>query len=161
MNMTLYELTEEMRNFDLQIDEDTGEISNAEDLDQLITDRNEKLKNCVLWYKNQKAEADALKAEKMKLAKRQQEAERKAEWMKNYLESCLDGEKFEPEDDVRVRITYRKSEQVECPDWTVVSDEYLRYKDPELDKTKIKKALKAGEKVDGCQLVTKMNIQIK
>ena len=161
MTMTLYELTEEMRNFDLQIDEDTGEISNAEDLDQLITDRNEKLKNCVLWYKNQKAEADALKVEKMKLAKRQQEAERKAEWMKNYLESCLDGEKFEPEDDVRIRVSYRKSESVECSDIFQVDDQYLRFKEPELDKTKIKKALKAGEKVDGCQLVTKMNIQIK
>ena len=161
MNMTLYELTEEMRNFDLQIDEDTGEISNAEDLDQLITDRNEKLKNCVLWYKNQKSEADALKVEKMKLAKRQQEAERKAEWMKNYLESCLDGEKFEPEDDVRIRVSYRKSESVECSDIFQVDDQYLRFKEPELDKAKIKKALKAGEEVKGCTLIEKQNIQIK
>lgn len=159
--MTLYELSEAMRNFDFQIDEETGEITNVDELDQLQLDRDEKLKNCVLWYKNQLAEAEALKSEKQKLAKRQQIAERKAERMKKYLAYCLDGEKFCPEDDVRVRVTYRKSEQVECPDWTVVSDEYLRYKEPELDKVKIKRTIKAGEAVKGCTLVEKQNIQIK
>lgn len=159
--MTLYELTEAMRAFDFEIDEDTGEILNADELDQIQIDRDEKLKNCVFYYKNMLSEAAALKAEKQKLASRQQIAERKAERMKEYLAYCLQGEKFAPEDDVRVRITYRKSEQVECSDWRMVSDEYLRYKDPELDKTKIKKALKAGEEVKGCTLVEKQNIQIK
>ena len=161
MSMTLYEMTEAMRDFDFQIDDETGEIINAPELDQLQMDRDEKLKNCVYYYKNTLAEAEALKAEKQKLGNRQKIAERKAERMKEYLAYCLQGEKFAPEDDVRVRITYRKSEQVECPDWTRVSDEYLRYKEPELDKAKIKKAIKAGETVDGCRLVEKQNIQIK
>lgn len=160
MSMTLYELTEAMRDFDFEVNED-GEIVNADELDQLQLDRDEKLKNCVFYYKNMLAEAEALKAEKMRLAKRQAVSEHKAQRMKEYLAFCLNGEKFAPEDDVRVRITYRKSEQVECPDWTVVSDEYLRYKEPELDKAKVKKALKAGEKVNGCVLVEKQNIQIK
>lgn len=159
--MTLYELTQAMANFDFDIDDETGEILNADELDQLEMDRNEKLKNCVLYYKNLKAEAEALKAEKQALAKRQQAAERKAERMKEYLDFNLQGEKFAPEDDVRVRVSYRKSESVECPDWTQVSDEYLRYKDPELDKTKIKKAIKAGETVKGCSLVVNNKIQIK
>ena len=60
-----------------------------------------------------------------------------------------------------MKSSNRKSESVECSDIFQVDDQYLRFKEPELDKTKIKKALKAGEKVDGCQLVTKMNIQIK
>lgn len=158
---TLYELTEEMKNFDFEIDEETGEITNADDLDRLQMDIDEKLKNCVFYYKNILSEAEALKAEKMKMQQRQQVAERKAERMKQYIAFCLDGKKFEPEDDVRVRVTYRKSEAVECPDIALVPQDYLRFKDPELDKSKIKKALKSGTEVKGCTLVTKSNIQIK
>ena len=159
--MTLYELTEAMENFDLDIDEETGEILNADELDQLQVEHDEKLKNCVYYYKNMMAEAAALKAEKQKLAERQRIAENKAEWIKQYIANDLKGEKFEPEDDVTIKVTYRKSESVECADIYKVPDEYIRYKEPELDKARIKKALKAGDTVDGCVLVTKSNIQIK
>lgn len=159
--MTLYELSEAMRNFDLEIDDETGEILNADELELLTMEHAEKLKNCVWWYKNVKAEADALKAEKMKLAKRQQTAERKAEWMKNYIDADLAGKPFAPEDDVTVRVSYRKSKVVECEDVYKVSDEYLRYKEPELDKTKVKKAIAEGINVEGCTVVVRENIQIK
>lgn len=159
--MTLYELNEAMRNFILEIDEDTGEILNADELDLLALEHNEKLKNCVWWYKNKKAEAEALKAEKMKLAKRQQTAERQAEWMKDYIDADLDGKDFKPEDDVTVNVTYRKSKVVECSNIYDVPDDYLRYKEPELDKAKVKKAFKEGIDVDGCEIVEKNNIQIK
>lgn len=159
--MTLYELSEAMRNFDLLIDEDTGEILNADDLDLLQLEHDEKLKNCVWFYKNIKAEADALKAEKQKLADRQKAAERKAEWMKRYIAADLSGKDFKPEDDVTVRVSWRKSKQVDCEDVYKVPDDYLRYKEPELDKKKVMDALKAGEVVPGCTLVEKQNIQIK
>ena len=160
--MTLYELTEAMRNFDLEVDEETGEILNADELDLLELEHEQKLKNCVYWYKNQKAEAEALKAEKMKLAKRQQTAERKVEWMKHYIAECLgEGKDFKPEDDVTVRISWKKSRSVECEDVYKVPDEFLRYKMPELDKKKVTDALKAGEDVPGCELIEKQNIQIK
>lgn len=159
--MTLYELTEAMKGFDFEIDEETGEILNGPELDQIQMERDEKLKNCVYYYKNVLAEAAALKEEKMKLQKRQQIAEKKAESMKKYIAYCLQGEKFAPKDDVRVRVTYRKSETVQCADIYRVPDDFLRYKEPELDKTKVKKALKAGEKVEGCTLIEKQNIQIK
>lgn len=159
--MTLYELSEAMRNFELRIDEETGEILNAEELDLLVLDHELKLKNCVWWYKNKKAEAEALKAEKTKLAKRQQTAERQAEWMKNYIDMDLDGKPFKPEDDVTVNVSYRKSKTVECSNIFDVPDDYLRYKEPELDKAKVKKAFKEGIDVNGCRIVEKNNIQIK
>ena len=159
--MTLYELSQAMENFDLQIDEETGEILNADELDQLQVEHDEKLKNCVWYYKNMMAEAAALKAEKMKLAARQQTAERKAEWMKRYIASDLEGKPFAPKDDVTVKVSWRKSEAVECEDVSMVPKLYLRYKEPELDKKKVKDALKAGETVEGCTLIEKTNIQIK
>ena len=42
--MTLYELNEAMKNFDLEIDEETGEILNAEELDLLTLEHDMKLK---------------------------------------------------------------------------------------------------------------------
>ena len=158
---TLYELAEAMRNFDLEIDEETGEILNADELDMLTLEHDLKLKNCVWFYKNQKAEAEALKVEKLKLEKRQKTAERKAEWMARYIAADLDGKDFKPEDDVTVRVGWRKSKTVECDDITKVPAEYLRVKEPELDKAKIKKVFKAGETVEGCREVENNNIQIK
>ena len=40
-------------------------------------------------------------------------------------------------------------------------EEYLKYKDPEPDKVKLKADLKAGVEIDGVCLITKENIQIK
>ena len=159
--MTLYELNQAMQNFDLEIDEETGEILNADELDELKIEHDLKLINCVYYYKNMMAEAEALKAEKQKLADRQRVAERKAEWIKSYIAYDLQGEKFEPKDDVTVKVGWRRSESVQCEDIYKVPDEYLRYKEPELDKTRVKKLLKNGEEVPGCELVSKMNIQIK
>lgn len=159
--MTLYELNEAMQNFQFEIDEETGEVLNADELDLLTLEHDLKLKNCVWWYKNKKAEAEALKAEKMKLAARQASAEKQAEWMKNYIDMDLDGEPFKPVDDVTVSVAYRKSNVVECDNIFDVPDDYLRYKEPELDKAKIKKAFKEGIKVAGCRIVEKNNIQIK
>ena len=40
-------------------------------------------------------------------------------------------------------------------------EEYLKFSAPTADKTKVKKALKDGIKVEGAMLVEKHNIQIK
>lgn len=42
-----------------------------------------------------------------------------------------------------------------------VPEEFLKFKDPELDKVAVKKAIKAGETVPGCELVARQNLQIK
>ena len=69
-----------------------------------------------------------------------------------------DGKKFET---ARVRLSWRSSESVEVNGIDALPDEYLRFKDPEPDKTKIKAALKAGVELKGCMLVAKQNLQIK
>ena len=59
--MTLFELNDALRNFNLEIDEETGEILNAAELDALEMQRDEKIENIALWIKNLKAEAEAVK----------------------------------------------------------------------------------------------------
>ena len=139
--MKLYEINAAIMQCMEEFDEETGELLNAEMLESLLMERDEKIEGVACWIKNLKAEAEALKAEKKALEKRQKSAENKAEQLKEFLNQFLDGKKFSTP---KVAISFRKSEAVEVNDWTKLDEEFLRYKDPEVDKTAVKKALKNG-----------------
>lgn len=155
--MKLYEIVAELRDFQFEIDEETGEILNADELDKLELARDEKIENICLMIKNLKADAAAYKAEKDSFAEKEKRAKNEADRLADYLQRMLDGETFKS---TRASVTYRKSEAVEC-DMELVPDDYLRYKEPEPDKAKIKKAIKSGIEVDGCHLVENISMQIK
>lgn len=169
--MTIYEIDDEFAskmNELLEIfDEETGEITDLDRfeelkkaLDGLAEERKQKISNVACWYKSLVAEAEAIKAEKQKLAKRQQSTENKAENLKAYLEYALGGEKFK---DARVNITYRKSEGIHFADdfdGNTLPKEFLRIKaEPKL--TEIKEAIKAGQQFEGISLVERQNMLIK
>lgn len=160
--MTLYEIQDNIRKaIEQGFDEETGEILDTNALEALEIQRDEKIENIALFIKNLKAEAEAIKAEKMNLARRQQNAESKAESLKRYLTNCLGGEKFFSP---KVAISYRKSQTVEFIDGFDVNqlpEQYQRKADPEADKTALKDALKAGEEIYGVYLAEHNNTIIK
>ena len=160
--MTLYEIQDNIRRaIEQGFDEETGEIFDASDLEALQIQRDEKIENIALYIKDLKAEAEAIKTEKMNLTKRQQTAENHAESLKRYLTKCLDGEKFKT---ARVAISYRKSETVEFIDGfdiNLLPDQYQRKRDPEADKTALKDALKEGKEIYGVYLADHNNTIIK
>lgn len=153
--MTIYEINQAIMEC---VDLETGEIIDTEQLDKLTMEREAKLENVACWIKELKAEAEALKAEKMAFAKRQQVAENKMESLKKYLAYALDGQAFKT---VRASVTFRKSQAVEIVDIYKLDENYLRYKEPEADKTAIKEALKAGQTVAGATLVENTSVIIK
>lgn len=142
------------------VDTETGEVIDLEAIAALEMERGEKLENVGCWYKQLLAEADALKAQKNIFAEREKAKRNKAESLKTFLTDYLDGKKFETD---KVAMSFRKSEAVEFDRQYLlcVPDEYLKFKAPELNKTAVKKAIKAGESVPGCELVVKNNLQIK
>lgn len=152
---TLYEIDEEILDC---VDQETGEIIDPEKLAQLQMDFDKKVEGIALWIKNLLSDAEAIKAEKNKLADRQRSCENKARNLKEYLSGYLCGEKFKTP---RVSISYRKSESVEVQDISKLDEEYLKFVDPEVDKTKVKKALKDGIELSGVVLVQNNNIQIR
>lgn len=152
---SLYEIDEKITAL---VDPETGELFDAEAFDQLLMDREKKIENIALFYKNVLSDATAYKNEKDSFEKKIKQAENTAQALKGLLKYALGGEKFKTS---RVTVSYRKSEQVVCEDITKVSDEYLSYKEPELKKKTIKEAIKSGTEVAGCQLVEMSNIQIK
>lgn len=140
------------------VDMETGEIFDVEKFDALSIERDVKLENIALWIKNLKAEAEALKVEMDSFAKRKKSAETKLESLKNYLATYLEGAKFET---TRVKVSWRKSESVEYDDIYKIPDEFIKYKEPEVKRTELKKALKDGMEFEGVRIVEKQNIQIR
>lgn len=142
------------------IDQETGDILDVEKLDALEMEREKKISNTACFIKNLRAEAEAIKAEKMKMADRQKAKENLADRLENYLTNYLGGLTYEDE---RCAISYRKSTSTEIAedlDLSTLPDGCKKIK-IEADRTAIKKALQNGEKIDGCALVVKNNIQIK
>lgn len=148
--------------FESAVDMETGEIVNAdayEALDSLQMAFDKKAEGILLWIKNLTAEAEALKKEKQAFAERQSAAERKAESLKKYISGVLCGNNFQTE---KVSVTWRKSEAVEYAGNVYdLPEELLKYKEPEINKTELKKRLKSGEVINGAELVQRNNMQIK
>ena len=162
--MTLYEINAQLEELlENSVDPETGEISEdfEEQLDKLLLDRENKLENICLAYKNCLSDAEALKAEKLAFEKRQKIANNKAERLKNYIQYVLAGEKFKT---TKVAVSYRKTESTEidpdvffsCAD----NARYFRIKE-EADKKAIADAIKAGETIEGAELISKQSMTIK
>lgn len=163
--MTIYEIDQEIqRLLDVGIDQETGELLfDSESLEALQLERDAKVENLALAYKNMQAEAKAIKAEEDALSQRRKAAEAKAERARKYLDYVLAGEKFSTS---RVAVSYRKSKKLQIEDgfvsWaTEHAPDYLRYKDPEADKTKITEAIKNGSVIPGAMLVESHTMTIK
>lgn len=144
----------------------------AKKIDEVSLDLNTKISNIACFVKNLLSDAEQLKVEKQNLEKRQKQAERKAEYLKNYLDGYLHSvisEKDLPKykfSDSRCQIGYKKSESVTIDDINSVPKDYIKprvIKETDIDKTAIKKFLKDNKdnQVNGVRLVTKENIQIK
>ena len=147
------------------IDIETGEIIDTERLDALNMERDAKVENVVCWIKDLKAEAEAIKAEKQKLAERQKVAENKAESLKKWVAYALGGQKFST---AKCAVSFRNTESVEVTEEGLENlmrggnDELLTYKAPEPNKTAIKNAIKNdGLNVAGVQLVQNVSTIIK
>ena len=158
--MTIYEINEQILNC---IDPETGEIIDIDKLNELELERDAKIENVACWIKELKAEAEAIKAEKLALAERQKVAENKAESLKKWLAYALQGEKFKT---AKCSVSFRKTESVEVTDEGLSNlmkehDELLTYKAPEPNKTAIKQALKDGLSVEGVQLIQNTSTIIK
>ena len=153
--MNLFQIDEEIMSC---VDMETGEIVDTERLEQLQMDRDTKIENIACWIKNLLSDAEALKAQKQAFADRQKAAENKAESLKKYLASYLDGQKFATD---KVAISFRKTSAVNVTNIGQIPAEYLKYAEPTVDKTAVKNAIKAGVSIAGAEIVEGQSISIE
>lgn len=162
--MNLFEINDaitrciKLESGDGYVDTETGEIIDTEALDNLVMERDTKIRNIACWIKNLEADEKALGDQIKTFTARKNAAKNKRESLKSYLAAFLAGNKWQNSE---VAISWRKSESVEVEDGAAIPEKYLRYKEPEINKAQLKADLKAGTVVYGCQLITKNNIQVK
>ena len=155
--MTIYDIEAEIMEC---IDQETGEVVDIDRLNALEMERDKKISNVACWIKDLRAEAEAIKAEKQALEKRQKAAENKAESLKEWLSGILQGEKFK---DSRCSISYRRSERVDFSDNFDLNTlpDYMKKVTIEPKKTEIKEFLKGGGEIEGVRIEENTSMTIK
>ena len=157
--MNLYEIKHEFEKaIEECVDMETGEIINPTRLDELNMVLTDKRENVALYIKNLSAEAKAIDEEAKNLTNRKRVLNNKVEGLKKYLADNLEGHKFET---AKVVVSFRKSEQLEINSIEHIPTEYLISQEPKIDKVALKKSIKQGAVINGVQIITKQNIQIK
>ena len=161
--MTLYDINSAiLACYTEVVDPETGEISeevfDQDLLEGLKIQLAEKVDNIACWIKNLAAEAEAMKAEEAKLAKRRKAAERKAESLKQYLAYACAGQRFRG---IRSDVQFRATTSVEVDDLEKLPEQFLKIKTTvEADKIGLKKALQKGA-IPGAHLESGMATVIK
>lgn len=158
--MNIYEIDNAMMSL---IDEETGEIKDYEAFEELQMQKEEKIENVALWYKNLVAESKAIREEEKSLAERRKTLEHRAESLKNFVNRTLQGNKFATS---KVAISYRKSTAVEVDDEFIDyamknNNDLLTFKRPEPNKAVIKGMLQGGFDIPHAELVERNNMSIK
>ena len=163
----LYEIDQEIENLIASgIDPENGEWTLDESaLEALQMEREQKIENVILYFKDIKADIISIEHEIGNLEDRKERLEKTMEGLKVWLNNALSGEKFST---ARCEASFRKSESVEVGDdfcaWAdqYEQDDYITIKHTVApNKTAIKKFLKSGGELPYCQRVEKRNIQIR
>ena len=150
------------------VDQETGEILDAEKLDALQMEREQKLEGVALWIKDLKAEAEAVKAEADKLTARKKALDNKIDGLKQWLLCALDGGRLQTP---RCKVFLTHNQRLAVADEPglveylmnalTYRDQFLKFSEPELKKDAIKKALKEGTIIPGAALEETESVVIK
>lgn len=143
------------------VDTETGEVKSLEDyMSEVQLAFDDKVEGCVLYMKNLKAEEDAIKAEMDALKKRAESKAKKRTKLEEYIREICPDKKYESP---KFCLKFRQSEVTVAPtsydDIMKLPSEFIKEKTAySVDKTAVKKAIKAGEKLPGCYIEIKRNL---
>lgn len=145
----------------IEIDEETGEILGANNLDQIEGEAAEKIENTGLYVRELNAEIAALKVEADRLNERRRSLENKSERIKALLLPAVEamGGKVKGAM-LTVSIGTTKSVELDENALNILPDEFVRVK-READKTAIKAAISSGRVIDGARIVENKSIRMR
>jgi phage host-nuclease inhibitor protein Gam len=164
--MKLYEIAHELNQAielynSVETDEQLAELEKT--LSDLSLSFQDKVVGVALYILNTEADSVAVKAEIDRLATLKNRADKKAEWLRNYLKANMEATGNLEVDGTKVKIKIRKNPPaVTVEDEFAVPDTYKRTKTiVEIDKTAIKEAHKAGVGVAGTKVTQGTRLEIK
>ena len=139
-------------------------------IDGIEQEFEDKAENVAAYIKSLKAEADDLKEEEAALNRRRKVKENQIDRLKDYLLHSMMTINRTKIDTPKAKLSIRNNaESVQFDDEEQFirlclargQDDYLRYKDPELNKIAVKKALQSGMEIDGARLIRTQSLIIK
>ena len=140
------------------IDADTGEFDEAM-FEGLKIERDKKIENIALWVLEDEAMAKNIKEQENKLKERRETLEQRVEKRKEFLRYIAEGKKLKTD---RVTVSYRKSDAVKIVNEEIIPPEFKAVKTSySVCKDEIKKALKAGQAVNGAELESRISTIVK
>ena len=171
--MHLYEINEQIRQLvqQLDVDEETGEILASSDdimqqLNTLDMERSRILEYLAKVVLEARSEAAALKAEEDRLCKRRSALEHREERLMQVLDRECAGQKT----DLGVAtLRYRATTRVDVADSARAINwlrrhklqDCIRVRDPEVDKTAVRRLLTGGSKIPGIELVSSQSCSLR
>ena len=170
--MKLYEINAEIEELlaELEPDPETGEVTGDVDsvierLEHLSLEKKSILEYLAKLVLNARAEAETIKAEEKRLRDRRQALERKDERLMRVLDRECAGQTT---DCGVATVSYRKTVRVNVTDsnravlWLQNNHEdCIRYSEPEISKTEVKKLLVAGTEIPGVELVHDLSCSLR
>ena len=157
--MNIYEIDEQIRQVEDAIyslaDEETGEITDElmldllkEKMNELQIERGKKIEGAAFLRREALDNSEIIGNEIKRLQSLKKAQDNRADNLLKYITGALGGEKFKTP---FISITYRNTESVDVSDIDALPEQYVRVK-KEANKTDLKKALKAGEEIQGVTL---------
>lgn len=161
--MTFREIDERLASL---VDPETGEILDIDDFELLQMERDKKAENMALWVLDLQDEVNALTDEINRLKDKKTSAEKKIASLKHYLPVITRGEKLKTP---LISVSYRNCESVEVLnkeeviDWAQKHDrdDILKYSEPEISKSAVKKLIADGQTVPGVAIAKSIATIIK
>lgn len=146
---------------DLDLDEQTL----ADTLESLSGDLEAKATNVAMLARNLEATAAAIKEAEGQMAQRRKALEARADGLRRYLLGSMQAAGLQKVESPWLRLAVRANPpSVDVFDAAQVPEQFMRQKPPpppEPDKTAIKEAIKQGQEVPGCRLVTTQRLEVK
>lgn len=162
--MKLYEIKGALRAAldRMEVDEETGEILNADALEVVEAEAHEKIEGAALYVREIGHDIDALKDEIDRLSKRKRALEKRTVFIKDLMLEGLDALKAQGLKTPCITVSVRTSKAVEldADALDVLPEGFIRIK-READKAAIKAAIEGGFEVPGAHLVENRSVTMR
>ncbi|SPT99147.1 siphovirus Gp157 family protein [Lysinibacillus capsici] len=156
---TLYELTDQYKMLQNFIEENNVEGFELA-LSQIIGDIGEKLEGYAMVLKNIESDIAGIKSEEKRLADRRKAMESNLARIKENMADTLltvEGNRVKTE---KFTFSFRKSTSVQIENDAAIPPQFIKV-EKTISRSELAKALKAGEQIEGAQLVENQSLSIR
>ncbi|MBX8942470.1 siphovirus Gp157 family protein [Lysinibacillus sp. K60] len=156
---TLYELTDQYKMLQNYIEENNAEGFELA-LSQIIGDIGEKLEGYAMVLKNIESDIAGIKSEEKRLADRRKAMESNLARIKENMADALltvEGNRVKTE---KFTFSFRKSTSVQIENDAAIPPQFIKV-EKTISRSELAKALKAGEQIEGAQLVENQSLSIR